>query len=210
MSDETSPFGDGSSGPAAPTAGPSHPGGAGLRPRQRAFVHHMIITGNASEAARRAGYSEKSAADTGSRLVRHPAVAAALAVAQDSALKRLAVTEDRVLTEIARIAFADLTDYLTWGPDGTVLKSSAMLDDDQSAAVAEVAETTAGRVRLKLHDKVRALDALAKRLGLLADPAADAARHEDWLARLVAAMEARVADSRQGSLQAKSIKKTDS
>lgn len=166
---------------------------ARLGGRRQAFVRHLLITGNGSEAARRAGYSARSAARTASRLLRTPAVAAALDAQRRRTARRLAISAERVLTEYARIAFSDLTDYLAWGPDGLTLAPSARLDADRAAAVAEVAETGAGRVRIKLHDKVRALDALAKRLGLAGEPGGADSRHEAWLARIAALAAARAA-----------------
>src|SRR4051794_37095150 len=38
---------------------------------------------------------------------------------------RLGITVERVLVEYARIAFADIRQVLTWGPDGVVLKPPA-------------------------------------------------------------------------------------
>lgn len=40
-----------------------------LNPRQKAFCEHFVSSGNATEAARKAGYSESSAEQTASRLL---------------------------------------------------------------------------------------------------------------------------------------------
>ena len=65
-----------------------------LTEKQRRFVDYYVETGNASEAARRAGYAEKAAYRTGSENLRKPQVKAAI----DARLKEL---EDK------RIAKAD-------------------------------------------------------------------------------------------------------
>ena len=82
------------------------------------------------------------------------------------------IRADRVLQELARVAYANCRDYLTWGPDGVELKNSQELTEEQTAAVAEISQTRTqygGTVRIKYHDKVRALELLSKHLGMFAD-----------------------------------------
>ncbi len=82
------------------------------------------------------------------------------------------IRADRVLEELARVAYANCGDYSTWGPDGVELKNSQELTEEQTAAVAEVSQTTTrygGTVRIKYHDKIRALELLSKHLGMFAD-----------------------------------------
>src|SRR5581483_4791879 len=82
---------------------------------------------------------------------------------------RTLVTRDRVLLEYARIAFADIRQIVDWGPEGLTLKQADTLTDADAAVIAEVSSIkhrTGGRSRLKLHDKKKALDAIARLLGL--------------------------------------------
>lgn len=61
---------------------------------------------------------------------------------------------------------------MAWGPGGVALRDSAELSDDEAAAVAEVSETwseNGGSRKVKLHDKVAALEKLAKHVGLYDD-----------------------------------------
>lgn len=82
-------------------------------------------------------------------------------------MDKYAVTQERVLEELARIAFTDQTDLVSWDKDGKVtVKESSELTDATKAAITEVVETKAG-VRVKLADKQAALTTLAKHLGLL-------------------------------------------
>jgi Terminase small subunit len=84
------------------------------------------------------------------------------------------ITADRVVTEFARIAFADMRDY--WPKKGETLDLHR-LDQDRTAAVEEFtvveAVDTAGvlrrQTRLKLHDKIAALTSLARHLGMFTD-----------------------------------------
>jgi len=141
-----------------------------MTPKQSAFVREYLAGGlNATQAAIRAGYSEATAYSQGERLLRHVEVAGAISEAQSERARRLEITADRVAQEYARIAFANVGDVLEFGPDGVTIREMADLTPDQLAAIAEVSETktqAGGTVRVKQHDKLGALNALAKLLGL--------------------------------------------
>jgi phage terminase small subunit len=143
-----------------------------LTAKQEAFVREYLIDLNATQAAIRAGYSEKTAGATGFENLKKPEIASAIAAAQQVRSVRTEITQDRVLKEIARVAFGDPRDVMTWGPGGVVLKDSATLTDDQAMQVAEVSETTSatgGSLKLKKHDKVKALELLGRHLGMFTD-----------------------------------------
>src|SRR5258708_25441322 len=133
--------------PAAPSRAArvfSWPGGTAmpkrraLSDRQRKFVSEYLIHLNATKAAVRAGYSPRSAADIGHALLRrHEAVMSAIAAAMAERERRTQVTADRIVTELARIAFADIRSFADRGPDGVGLRALAELSADDTAAVAE-------------------------------------------------------------------------
>ena len=137
-----------------------------LTRKQEIFVQEYLVDLNATQAAARAGYSERNADKIGSELLGKTRIQEAVQEAMSLRAKRTGITQDRVLGEYGRIAFSDLSDYITWGPDGVVLKSWKDLTPDQRAAVAEVSETAGGTLRLKLYDKRGALDSLVKHLGM--------------------------------------------
>lgn len=77
----------------------------------------------------------------------------------------------RVIEEYKKIAFTDMRNYAMWGPAGVKLMDSKLLTSDEAACIAEVSEsTTGGSIKFKLHNKIAALDALAKHLGLFDPP----------------------------------------
>ncbi len=141
-----------------------------MTPRQRRFVEEYLVDLNATGAAKRAGYSARSARNRGYRLLQNPAVAAAVARAQDKRAARTQVSADRVVTELAKVAFGDPRRLLSWGPDGVVLRDSSELTEAEAALVSEVSETRTaaggGTRKVKLHCKLTALNALGKHLGL--------------------------------------------
>ena len=75
------------------------------------------------------------------------------------------ITAQRVLEELAGIAFADFTDFVQVEEGGVMVAPSRSLTKAQRAAVASIKDTGKG-VELKLYDKQRALELLAKHLGL--------------------------------------------
>ncbi|WP_415993029.1 terminase small subunit [Desulfovibrio piger] len=139
-----------------------------LTDKQAAFVREYLVDLNATQAAIRAGYSERTAYSVGQRLLKNVEIQRAVAAAQAKRARRVEITADRVVAELAKIAFSDPRDLMEWGPDGVVLRPSAELSDDQAASVAEVAENNAG-LRLKKHDKVKALELLGRHIGIFTD-----------------------------------------
>ena len=144
-----------------------------LTPKQAAFVQEYLIDLNATQAAIRAGYSEKNADKIGSELLGKTRIQTAIQAALKRRAKRTEITQDRVLRELAKLAFSDLRAFTEWGEaQGILLKDSVELEDDEAACVAEVAQIAGkdGRsLRFKLHSKEKALELLGKHLGLFTD-----------------------------------------
>ena len=78
-----------------------------MTPKQQLFVDEYLIDLNATQAAIRAGYSTRTAAETGYENLRKPQIAAAILTATKARSERLEIEADRVLQAIAKIAFAD-------------------------------------------------------------------------------------------------------
>jgi phage terminase small subunit len=144
-----------------------------LTPKQAAFVEEHAIDMNATQAAIRAGYSKRTAKEQATRLLSNVHVAAEIAKARDERSIRTEITADRVLQGLAAIAFADPRKLFT--PDGGMRPMHGIDDDTRGALIVEVIEgkdadgnpTTQRRV--KFACKLRALEALARHLGLLQD-----------------------------------------
>ena len=131
-----------------------------------------MVSLNATQAAIRAKYSEKTAKEQGARLLTNVHVSAAIEKAMEKRSKKTEITQERVVVELARIAFGDLRGVVTWGPSGVAFKNSAEISDDDAAAISEVSETVTkegGTQRIKRHDKVKALELLGKHLGMFKD-----------------------------------------
>lgn len=143
-----------------------------LNDRQRRFVDEYLIDLNATQAAIRAGYSKKTAGQIGERLLKHVEIKPLLAERMKSREKRTEITQDKVLSELSRIAFGNKRGLMKWGPDGVTLLDSEGISDDDAAMVSEVSESVTeagGTIKLKTHDKVKALELLGKHLGMFTD-----------------------------------------
>jgi phage terminase small subunit len=135
-----------------------------LKPRHRVFVDEYLVDLHGRNAAIRAGYSQRYAGDSACRLLADPLIARAVQEAMDKRAQRTRVSADKVLQEYARIAFADIRHFTERKGEDLTIRPPETLDDDDAAAVAEI--SLAGGAKVKLHDKARALFALARHLGL--------------------------------------------
>jgi len=145
-------------------------------PQQARLIGEYLKSLDATQAARAADYSPRHAASIGCNLLKLPHVAAAIKMAMDARAKRTEVSQDRVLKEIARVAFSDVRAIFdeTGQP-----RSATDLDDDTAAAVAsiEVVErpgvgggtSTEYVYKIKLVEKAPALALLCRHLGMLKD-----------------------------------------
>lgn len=81
-----------------------------LTGKQARFVSEYLIDLNATQAAIRAGYSEKTAYSQGERLLKKVEVAAEIAAAKKARTERTEIDADWVLRRLAGDATADLAD----------------------------------------------------------------------------------------------------
>lgn len=133
-----------------------------------------------------ANWLDKTVHEQASRLAASSKVRARVAELREKACGVNEITVERIARELAYIAFGNKRDVMAWGPGGVKLRPSEELTDAQAALVAEVSETTSnggGSLKLKTHDKVRALELLARMKGAFeldnkqkADPLAEVLR----------------------------------
>lgn len=152
-----------------------------LPPMQDRFVDEWLIDFNGTQAAIRAGYSERSARSIAGRLLTKDNIQAEISRRQKDLQRRTEVSQERVVKELARVAFADATDYVQVETrtveknDGTelsyqtvTLTETAELSADQRAAIAGIKQGANG-VEVKLHDKIKALELLGRHIGMFND-----------------------------------------
>lgn len=153
-----------------------------LTPKQEMFVKEYLIDLNGNQAAIRAGYSEKTARITACDLLTNPNIQEALQKAMEERSKRTEITADKVLKEMAHIAFDDIGNYLSFKTVKTVVARDKETDepiigyqtvvdvkdsaDIDTRSIAEVSTGKDGVFRFKMYCKDAALVQLGKHLGL--------------------------------------------
>ncbi|MBF7694036.1 terminase small subunit [Acinetobacter pollinis] len=153
---------------------------ANLTPKQQRFVDEYLIDLNATQAAIRAGYSEKTAKDIGCENLAKPNIKEAIEKAQNKRIARTEITQDMVLQELAKIGFSNMLDYMSITNGGDLVHDFSALTRDQAAAISEVVveEYAEGRdedkrevkkLKFKLADKKSALVEIGRHLGMFKD-----------------------------------------
>lgn len=147
--------------------------GGKLTNLQRLFVQEYLVDLNARAAAERAGYSPKTARHVVQRLLSHPRINEAIQDAIKTRESRIQISQDAVVQELAKIGFANMGQFVRWNDTGVQMVASSDLTTDQTAAIIEITDTTNSvgnrNIKLKLGDKIRALELLGKHLGMFSD-----------------------------------------
>lgn len=154
-----------------------------LNDQQQKFVDEYLVDLNATQAAIRAGYSEKTAAEMGYENLRKPHIATALQERRIELAENTGITPERVITELAKLGFSDIRKAIRWGtleaiehpvsgeaviPNGVFLVDSSEIDDDTAAAIQEISQGANG-IKLKMYDKKGALVDIGRHLGMFDD-----------------------------------------
>ena len=136
--------------------------------KEQRFVQEMLEDPSSKrKAALRAGYAPKDASVAGSRVYARPGVREALEEGRKERSERLGFSQDRVLVELASIAFADLAKTIKEDVEGNALPSplveiSHEITTDKLGNKTKHIKTKSP----KLADKTAALIQLGKHLGL--------------------------------------------
>lgn len=160
-----------------------------LTDKQKKFADEYLIDLNATQAALRAGYSERTARFIGAENLKKPNIQAYITERQKAREKRTEITQDMVLREIANIAFADITAYVkvvekdmtveidgqlipVLDENGQPMKYKTVepvltdeLTEEQKKALAVIQKGRDGFI-IKTYDKMAALEKLGKHLGM--------------------------------------------
>lgn len=137
--------------------------------KQKLFIEEYLIDLNATQAAIRAGYSPDTAYSIGQENLKKPEIKARIDKAMAERSRRTGVSADRVIMELAKIAFVNATSVID--PETATVKDTALPED--TAAIQSVKVKTFGEDGLereiKMADKLKALELLGKHLGMFKD-----------------------------------------
>ena len=140
--------------------------------KQDVFVEEYLVDLNATQAAIRAGYSVKTACEQASRLLSNVKVQNKIAKAMAERSKRTGINQDRVVMELARIAFVNPQNLIN--PADASVREDASEDDlacIQSVKVKTSYSDKGDMIEreVRLNDKMKALELLGKHLGMWND-----------------------------------------
>lgn len=143
-----------------------------MNDKQKRFCEEYLIDLNATQAAIRAGYSAKTAYSIGSELLNKPDIRTRVDQMLADRSIRTGVTADRVIRELAKLAFVKATDVID--TDTGNVRDNATDEDRACIAAVKVkrmngAEFDSTEREIRLCDKVKALELLGKHLGLFED-----------------------------------------
>ena len=139
--------------------------------KQKIFADEYLIDLNATRAYRVAYPSVKkdeTAASAAARMLRNVKVAKYITEQMEERQRRTEITQDMVLQELAAIAFARVTDYVSVMGGMAQVKDTDQLSDSQIAAIAGIKETQNG-IEVKLGSKEKTLELLGRHLGMWND-----------------------------------------
>lgn len=144
---------------------------AKLREKQQLFVDEYLIDLNGTQAAIRAGYSAKTANEQASRMLANVSIQQAISERMAERSKRTGVNQDRVVQELAKIAFLKMTDVVDH--NGKIKDDAS--EDDLSCIESikyKHSDTDTGSSterEVKTASKLKALELLGKHLGMWND-----------------------------------------
>ena len=163
-----------------------------LNERQKRFINEYIKDLNGTRAYRKVYQckNDETAAVNASKLLSNPKAKEYLEIRLKEREKRLEITQDKVLKELAKIGFANITNFadvvdIPYTVDkkdeegnvigeetkyykGLRLYNTEDITEDELAALQEIKEGKHG-ITVKMHDKVRALEQIGRHLGMFND-----------------------------------------
>jgi phage terminase small subunit len=135
-------------------------------PRRETFANLVARGKTQLEAYVLAGYTESMS--NPATLANTPEVAERIKEIQRVIAAKAQVTGERVLAELARLGFSDVTEAVQVKNGKVVIKDTDELPADLRAAISEISQSRDG-LKVKFHDKVAALEKLGKHLGMFKD-----------------------------------------
>lgn len=133
------------------------------------FVDIYLTNGfRVGDAAEDVGYSERTAYQTGYRLLQDPRVKALLELRKEDYAKRFTMTQERVVEELTRMATGDVRSL--YDPATGRIKEPHDLSDTEASMVAGWEPTKFGR-KAKAYDRIRALELIDRITARMSAPA---------------------------------------
>lgn len=131
-----------------------------LSNKQRLFVEEYIIDLNATQAAVRAGYSEKTAYSQGQRLLKNVEIQTALKERMENKKSDLIMKQDEILQRLTKQARREETEFKVVTLKSKVISDGVIEEDDRVEIV---------QLPTSNSDAIKALELLGKRYAMWTD-----------------------------------------
>jgi len=147
-----------------------------LTNKQKLFVEYYLLDWNATQAAIKAGYSKKTAKEIGCENLTKPNISNHISEILKDIEKVVGISRIGILLELKKIAFGNIGDFFdNW----TKYKDFNKLTPEQKTCIAEISSQTkkvpsvlnegefdeVETVKIKMHDKIKAIEIINKMLG---------------------------------------------
>ena len=135
------------------------------------FCQEYIIDLNGTKAAIRSKFSEKTARSKASQLLTKVNIQERIAELKEKRAKRMEVTQDRILEELAILGYSNIKDYIKASTDGfIVFKDIDQITEEQARAIESIKVCVKeGKVEFKLHSKTKTMEMICRHLGMFVD-----------------------------------------
>ena len=155
-----------------------------LTNKQKKFIDEYLKDLNATQAAIRAGYSEKTAYSIGIENLRKPEIQEKIKQRQQELSEQAEVTQSLLIQELLKVVKFDIGEYVNYktvkaidGYDGDgqpIIGYQQVIDLKDSETVdtslIQEVKSSRGTVSIKAYDKIKAIEMLGKHLGLFEGP----------------------------------------
>ena len=150
-----------------------------LTEREKIFIENYLISFSATDASDKAFPGQKFPGTWGCKALKRKSVIEGMKIARAERSKRTQITADKVIRELARIAFADMADYAIVTDDRNVsFVPTSVWKKGRSKVVKSLSQSITadgGSQQIVLHDKIKALHLCGLHLGMFTGAAADPA-----------------------------------
>lgn len=137
------------------------------------FAQEYLTDLDAKKAAIRAGYAPSTAFQRGYQLLNRPEIQKRIKFYQGFIAEKCMVTPERIIREYMKIAFTEISDVAEIKDNCLVVKNLEDVPPEHRGAIAEISEVVSPRggkrIKVKMYDKLKALNDLGKHLGMFRD-----------------------------------------
>lgn len=149
-----------------------------LSPQHECFVQHYMKNYNVTQAAKKAGYQAQDLPNTGCRILARADVKMRIKEIQEERKAQYQVSEAELVEQLQKIAFSDITDFVSWDENGVMFFDPEKVDGQMITEIDVNATTTFNangeqidrvKKKMKFADKMKAIELLGKNIGMFSD-----------------------------------------